>query len=154
MIFSDGRSTFNRDIYSNFTLHILNDLIDMEFILVKALHAGLKAHLNFEYRTAKTKSFQRAFQIDIDYCSVIQASKKSLSNRWFARMWKLGNYSSDCPVPPAYYYIHGWKLDGDLVPPFLAMGDYRIAGTLYYGKNLQNDSNSILKCTVNANLVD
>ncbi|KAH8372275.1 hypothetical protein KR093_010876, partial [Drosophila rubida] len=153
MIFSNGRTTYNRDFFSNFTVSIFNETVDSDLILVKSLHAGLKGHLSFEYRSAISKAFQKVFQVDLDYCNVLKASKKSISGRWAVSMQKIGNYSTKCPIPPAYYYAHGWKSNGDLVPSFLALGDYRITGSLYYGKYRENGNNSILKCTVNVNLV-
>ncbi|KAH8371011.1 hypothetical protein KR093_005915 [Drosophila rubida] len=153
MLFSSGLSRYNRDFFSNFTLRILKGIIDIDATMIKALHAGIRSHLTFEYRSAKSKGFQRVFQIDLDYCSVMKATRNSLSNRWFDKMWKSGNNSRKCPILPAYYYTHGWKADGDMVPPFLTMGDYRITGTLYYGKYREQDNNPILRCIVNANLV-
>ncbi|KAH8261135.1 hypothetical protein KR044_003893 [Drosophila immigrans] len=153
MLFNNGRCTFNRNFFSNFSLRIPNGKIYLDMLLVKPLHVGLRGHLSFEYRTSKAKSFQSVFQLDLDYCSVLKATNNALVRRWYLSMMKLSNYSTSCPIPPASYYMHGWKSDGNLVPPFLTMGDYRIAGTFYYGKFREHDDNPILRCTVQAQLV-
>ncbi|KAH8406272.1 hypothetical protein KR215_010004, partial [Drosophila sulfurigaster] len=153
MMFSNGHCDYNRDVFANYSLRIPNGIIYVDMlVIITPLHVGLRGHLSFEFRASKAKSFQRVFHLDLDYCSNLKASKNSLTKRWYLSMIKLGNYSTSCPIQPAYYYMYGWKVDGNLVPPFLTMGEYRIAGTFYYGKFRENDKNPLLRCTVQANL--
>jgi len=152
-MFSNGYCNYDRDVFSNFTLRIKNGIVHVDLLLVKPLVIGLRGHLSFEFRLSKAQAFQSIFQYDLDYCSVLNNNKNTLSRRWYLSMLKRSNYSTTCPIQPSYYYMYGWKSDGNLVPPFLAIGDYRIAGTFYYGKFRENNEKPLLRCTVEANLV-
>ncbi|EDW73240.1 uncharacterized protein Dwil_GK19262 [Drosophila willistoni] len=150
MAFKSGDCRYNREIFSNFTLQIINKKILMDMKLIKQLPKGLKAHLSFEFRVTKGKAYQSVFQHDMNYCALIKGAQESLYRRWFTSMLKFGNFATSCPIAQGIYYMHGWALDGELIPSFLYLGDYRIGGTFFYGRYKKNFDNPLLECTVEA----
>lgn len=153
MVFKTGDCTYKRDVFSNFTLQVVNGKVKMDMTLVKILTAGLKAHLSFEFRVSKSKSYQSIFQHDINYCVLLKGSQESLYRRWFLTMLKVGNFATSCPIQTGYYYLRDWHLNGNLIPSFLYLGDYRIGGSFFYGRYRKNSEKLLLECTVEAILV-
>lgn len=149
MIFKTGDCNYNREIFSNFTLKIVNEKVKMDMLLIRNLILGLKAHLSFEFRLSKTNPYQSVFQHDINYCGLLKGSQNSLYRQWYLSMLKVGNFATSCPIQPGYYYLKEWKLDGSLVPSFLYLGDYRIGGSFFYGK-YKKSGKPLLECVVEA----
>lgn len=149
MIFKTGDCKYNRGVFSNFTLKIINGKVQMDMLLIRTLILGLKAHLSFEFRLTKTNQYQSVFQHDMNYCSLLKGAQESLYRRWYLSMLKVGNFARSCPIQPGYYYLKGWNLDANLVPSFLYLGDYRIGGSFFYGKYKKTD-NPLLECIVEA----
>ncbi|KAH8406148.1 hypothetical protein KR215_005792, partial [Drosophila sulfurigaster] len=153
MIFNNYCCNFNPDIISNFTLQIPNGLIYVNCWLKKALTFGLKAHLGFDYRPSKAKLFESVLHHDFDYCSLFKATRMTLVRRLYLSMRKKANFSPSCPMVPSYYYMHGWKADGNMVPSFLPNGEYRVTAAFYYGTSREDNEQSVLNCSVEGNLV-
>ncbi|KAL7734577.1 hypothetical protein ACLKA6_010886 [Drosophila palustris] len=56
--------------------------------LLRALVNGLKGHVSFEFRMAKTKSYQSVFQHDMNYCGLLRGTQETLYRRWYLSMLK------------------------------------------------------------------
>ncbi|XP_034122189.1 uncharacterized protein LOC117580059 [Drosophila guanche] len=150
MTFKTGDCRYNRQIFSNFTMQIINTKLLMDMVLVSTLSQGIKAHLGFEFRLTKGKPYQSIFQHDINYCSLIRGAQESIYRRWFTSMLKVGNFATSCPIGKGYYYLHGWTLDANYVPSFFYLGDYRISGRFFYGRFKKKEDNPMLECSVEA----
>ncbi|XP_060659442.1 uncharacterized protein LOC132793504 [Drosophila nasuta] len=150
MIFKNGDCRYNREFFSNFTLLVNNGQLQMDMILVRQLVMGLKAHLSFEFRVSKSKTYQSLFQHDLNYCNMLKGNQQTLYRRLFLSMLKVGNFARSCPIQPGYYYLKGWTFNGDIVPSFLYLGDYRVGGSFYYGKYRRKTENPLLECTLEA----
>lgn len=86
MIFKTGDCKYNRGVFSNFTLKIINGKVQMDMLLIRTLILGLKAHLSFEFRLSKTNPYQSVFQHDMNYCSLLKGAQESLYCRWYLNM--------------------------------------------------------------------
>ncbi|KAH8380409.1 hypothetical protein KR009_010519, partial [Drosophila setifemur] len=150
MTFKTGDCRYDRAIFSNFTLQIINTKVLMDMILVATLPQGLKAHLSFEFRLSKGKPYQSVYQHDMNYCALIRGAQNSIYRRWFTSMLKFGNFATSCPIKTGYYYLHGWTLDPNYVPSFLYLGDYRILGSFFFGRFKKHVPNPLLECSVEA----
>ncbi|XP_017122851.1 uncharacterized protein LOC108143121 [Drosophila elegans] len=150
MTFKAGDCQYNRSIFSNFTMQIIQTKVIMDAFLVTTLRQGLKMHLSFEFRPAKGKPYQSVYQHDMNYCAMIKGSQESIYRRWYTSMLKMGNLATSCPIKQGYYYLHGWTLDANYVPSFLYLGDYRIHGSLFYGKFKKQVEQPLLECSVEA----
>ncbi|XP_016997640.1 uncharacterized protein [Drosophila takahashii] len=148
MTFKAGDCTYNRSVFSNFTIQIIKTKVMMDMILITTLRQGLKAHLSFEFRLSKGKPYQSVYQHDMNYCALIKGAQESIYRRWFTSMLKVGNFATSCPIQGGYYYLHGWTLDANYVPSFLYLGDYRIGGSFFYGRFKKQ--NPLLECNVEA----
>ncbi|KAH8370699.1 hypothetical protein KR093_004722, partial [Drosophila rubida] len=152
VMISNHYCNYNRDVFSNITLQIPNGIVYLDMWMVKSLSVGLRGHVSLEFRAIKSQPFHRVFDYDLDYCAMLNNPRVSLSRRWYLSMLKNGNFAVSCPILPRYYYLYGWKPDGNLVPSFLTLGDYRIIASFYYGKFRENTEKPLLKCTAQANL--
>ncbi|XP_034475902.1 uncharacterized protein LOC117782914 [Drosophila innubila] len=150
MVFKNGDCRYNREVFSNFTLQIADGKLQMDMFLLRALINGLKGHLSFEFRMAKTKSYQSVFQHDINYCGLLRGNQETIYRRWYLSMLRVGNFARSCPIEPGYYYLKGWNFNGNLVPSFLYLGDYRIGGSFYYGKYKKTNDKPLLECIIEA----
>ncbi|KAH8286401.1 hypothetical protein KR054_008424, partial [Drosophila jambulina] len=150
MTFRTGACKYDKSIFSNFTIRIIETKLMMDIILVTTLRQGLKAHLSFEFRLSKGKPYQSVYQHDMNYCALIKGAQESIYRRWFMSMLKVGNFATSCPISQGYYYLHGWTLDASIVPSFLYLGDYRIGGTFFYGRFKKQMENPLLECSVEA----
>ncbi|XP_017860806.1 PREDICTED: uncharacterized protein LOC108612436 [Drosophila arizonae] len=149
VIFQTGNCTFKHDVFSNFSMEIINSKVKIDIYLVGVLKEGLKGHLSFEVRQSKSTSYQSVFQHDINYCALLKGSQNSIYSRWYNSMLKTGNFARSCPIYPGYYYIQDWELKDDLVPTFLFFGDYRIAASFYYGKYSKRNK-LLVECLIEA----
>ncbi|KAH8419596.1 hypothetical protein KR222_008126, partial [Zaprionus bogoriensis] len=152
MAFRNGDCIFNREIFHNFTLRLPNELVKMDIKLAKVLSFGLMGHLAIEFRSSKAKQYQHLIHHDLDYCALLRDTQNTLRRRWLQSMLKNGNFSTSCPIQPGDYYLHGWRLHGNLIPSFLSFGEYRIEGSFYFGKYRKNVESALVRCTVEANL--
>ncbi|KAH8370706.1 hypothetical protein KR093_004713, partial [Drosophila rubida] len=150
MIFKNGDCRYNREVFSNFSLLTTNGRLQMDMMLVRPLINGLKGHVSFEFRVAKAKTYQSVFQHDLNYCSLLKGTQETLYRRWYLEMLKVGNFARSCPILPGYYFLKGWTLNGNLVPSFMYLGDYRVGGSFYYGKYRKRNENPLLECTMEA----
>ncbi|KAH8360606.1 hypothetical protein KR200_009924 [Drosophila serrata] len=150
MTFRTGACKYDKSIFSNFTIQIIKTKLMMDMMLVTTLRQGLKAHLSFEFRLSKGKPYQSVYQHDMNYCALIKGAQESIYRRWFTSMLKVGNFATSCPITRGYYYLHGWTIDGSIVPSFLYLGDYRIGGTFFYGRFKRQMENPLLECSVEA----
>ncbi|KAH8419591.1 hypothetical protein KR222_008052, partial [Zaprionus bogoriensis] len=150
MIFKTGDCKYNKEVFSNFTISLINGKVHMHMRLLRSLIGGLKAHLSFEFRTSKSNLYQSIFQHDINYCGLLKGTHETIYRRWVLSMFKVGNFARSCPIQPGYYYMSGWNLDGSLVPSFLYLGDYRIGGSFFYGKYRKKNDKALLECIVEA----
>ncbi|XP_023168129.2 uncharacterized protein LOC111597562 [Drosophila hydei] len=148
--FKTGNCTFKRDVFSNFTVQIVNSKVQIDIRVIRILAEGLKGHISFEVRMSKSKSYQRVFQHDINYCALLKGSQQTIYRRWYNSMMKTGNFARSCPIQPGYYYLQDWQLKEDLVPTFLYVGDYRIAGSFYYGKYYKRNDKLLVECIFEA----
>ncbi|EDV41364.2 uncharacterized protein Dana_GF10984 [Drosophila ananassae] len=150
MTFRTGDCKYDKTVFSNFSIQIINTKLMMDMILVSTLPPGLKAHLSFEFRLSKSKPYQSVYQHDMNYCALIKGAQQSIYRRWFTSMLKVGNFATSCPIKQGYYYMHGWTLDANYVPSFFYVGDYRICGSFFYGRFKKNVINPMLECSVEA----
>ncbi|XP_017134821.1 uncharacterized protein LOC108150986 [Drosophila miranda] len=150
MTFKTGDCRYNRQIFSNFTMQIINTKLLMDMVVASTIQQGLKAHLGFEFRLAKGRPYQSIYQHDINYCAMIRGAQESIYRRWFTSMLKFGNFATSCPVGRGYYYLHGWTLDASYIPSFFYLGDYRISGRFFYGRFKKKEDNPMLECSVEA----
>ncbi|XP_052848252.1 LOW QUALITY PROTEIN: uncharacterized protein LOC128259741 [Drosophila gunungcola] len=150
MTFKAGDCRYNRSIFSNFTIQIIQTKVMMDMVLDTTLRQGLKAHLSFEFRHSKGKPYQSVYHHDMNYCALIKGSQESIYRRWYTSMLKVGNFATSCPIKQGYYYLHGWTLDANYVPSFLYLGDYRIRGSFFYGRFKKQVDHPLLECSVEA----
>ncbi|XP_017840133.2 LOW QUALITY PROTEIN: uncharacterized protein LOC108598030 [Drosophila busckii] len=147
VVFRTGACRYDRDVFSNFTIQVIHNKIHMDMMLIQSLRHGLKGHVSFELRLPKANSYQSRFQHDINYCEMIKGARESFYRRWYLSMMKTANFARSVPLLQAYYYLKGWDLEGNQIPSFLYLGDYRITGSFYYGK-YKKISNPLLECSL------
>ncbi|XP_017019339.1 uncharacterized protein [Drosophila kikkawai] len=132
--FLTGNCTFNPKYFTNFTLTIVDNMMNMDMHLNRPIQRGFKANLDIQLRLANAKNFQSVFNQKNDVCAMIASMKNSLFNIWFKDMTKNSNFMYNCPVEVGHYYMHSWRMRSSLTHKFLIPGEYRGLINFFYGK--------------------
>ncbi|XP_034475903.1 uncharacterized protein LOC117782916 [Drosophila innubila] len=148
LLFQSGESKYNTKYFDNFTIEIINNTLNLDFVIIKPLTRGFKVHLDFSISLGKTKHYQSVFSHIVDNCGVVAAVKSNIFKTWFQSMLDHGNFMYNCPVIEGHYFLHNWKLDSQLVPQYLYAGDYRITGHFFFGKLKTKREEFVLDLTV------
>ncbi|XP_034122884.1 uncharacterized protein LOC117580437 [Drosophila guanche] len=130
-----GKCRFNEKHFNNFTLEIVNNTLYLDMVTPTTISRGLKVLMDVQISLDKRKSYQRLFAYVLDICAVVSSVKSSMFKSWFQSILERGNFMTNCPVPPGHYFLHNWKLDSQLVPHYLMVGDYRVFCHFFYGKH-------------------
>lgn len=120
---------------------------------IRILQTGYRGHVDFQIRLDGSKVYQTLFSYTMDICNMVLSIKDSIFKKWFRSLLKYGNFMQNCPVYSGYYYLRGWKLDGELMPMFLYAGDYRIKGYGFYGKYQSKNEDFVVAIDMELSLV-
>ncbi|KAH8286393.1 hypothetical protein KR054_008415, partial [Drosophila jambulina] len=132
--FLTGNCTFNPKYFKNFTLTIVDNMMNMDMHLNRPIQRGFKANFDIQLRLANAKNFQTVFNQKNDVCAVTGSVKNSLFKTWFRDMTRNSNFMYNCPVEVGQYYLHNWRMGSSLTHKFLIPGEYRGQLSFFYGK--------------------
>ncbi|KAH8270564.1 hypothetical protein KR018_011598, partial [Drosophila ironensis] len=150
--FVSGNCTFNGKFFKNFSLTIVDNLMNMEMHLNRPIQRGFKSHMDIQLRLANAKRFQSVFNQISDVCAVTSSMKNTLFKSWFKDMSRHSNFMYNCPVQVGHYYMHNWQMGSSMTHKFLIPGAYRGKVTFFYGKYGAQSYEETLKLTIDANL--
>ncbi|XP_037721278.1 uncharacterized protein LOC119554440 [Drosophila subpulchrella] len=152
--FLTGNCSYNPKYFKNFSMTIVNNMMNMDMYLNRPVQRGFKAHIDILLRLANAKSFQSMFNQKTDVCATTSSVKNSLFKSWFKDMSKNGNFIYNCPVEVGHYYMHQWRMGSSMTHKFLIPGEYRAKVTFFYGKYRTKSFEETLRLTIDAILTN
>ncbi|XP_016926876.3 uncharacterized protein [Drosophila suzukii] len=148
--FLTGNCSYNPKYFKNFSMTIVNNMMNVDMYLNRPIQWGFKAHIDILLRLANAKNFQSVFSQKTDLCATTSSVKNSLVKSWFKDMSKNGNIRYNCPVEVGHYYMHQWRMGSSMTHKFLIPGEYRGKVTFFYGKYRTKSFDETLKLTIDA----
>ncbi|XP_016971209.1 uncharacterized protein LOC108038857 [Drosophila rhopaloa] len=148
--FVTGSCSYSPKYFKNFSLTIVENLMNMDMDLNRPIQRGFKAHFDIQLRLANAKNFQSMFNQKNDVCAVTSSVKNSLFKSWFKDMTKYSNFMYNCPVEVGHYYLRNWRMGSSMTHKFLIPGEYRGKVSFFYGKYGTKSFEEALNLTIDA----
>ncbi|KAH8272985.1 hypothetical protein KR026_003318, partial [Drosophila bipectinata] len=148
--FLSSNCTFNEKYFKNFSITIVENLMNMDMYLNRPIQRGFKCKMDIQLRLANAKHFQSVFNQKSDVCALTSSVKNSMIKSWFKDMTKHSNFMYNCPVEVGHYYLHNWKMGSSMIHKFLIPGSYRGDIHFFYGKYGTKTHEETLSVTIDA----
>ncbi|XP_017042180.1 uncharacterized protein LOC108088743 [Drosophila ficusphila] len=148
--FLTGNCTFNPKYFKNFSLTIVDNMMNMDMYLNRPIQRGFKTKFDIQLRLANAKNFQSIFSQKSDVCAITSSVKNSLFKSWFKDMSKNSNFMYNCPVEVGHYYMHNWRMGSSMTHKFLIPGEYRGKLLFFYGKLGSKSFDEALSLTIDS----
>lgn len=140
--------------FYNFTSHLQNNSINVDFYTIRTLRRGYRAHTEIRIRLMDSKKYQTLFVYNLNVCGMVIGYKDTIFKKWFRSLLKSGNFMQNCPVPIGHYYLSNWQLESDLIPMYLYPSDYLIKFYGFYGKYRTKEEDFVADIEIELSLMD